>query len=66
MHGVENKSKQYANTLRVDSSLGLHSFRLDNIWGRLLINEYVLHYASVDSPFPSSIPPFPFKEAMGE
>ena len=23
-------------------------------------------YACVDSPFPSSIPPFPFKEGMGE
>ena len=23
-------------------------------------------YASVDSPFPSSIPPFPFKDGIGE
>ena len=33
---------------------------------RLLINEYVLHYASVDSPFLSYIPPLPFKRGMGE
>ena len=30
--------------------------------GVMLINRYVLHYASVDSPFPSSFPPFPLKE----
>ena len=33
--------------------------------GQLLNNRYVLHYASIYSPFPSFIPPFPF-EAMGE
>ena len=33
---------------------------------QLLINRYVLLKNSVDFPFISSIPPFPFKEWMGE
>ena len=31
-----------------------------------MLFNYALHYASLDSPLPSSIPPFPFKDGIGE